>query len=186
MSSQFTLVVTDARDAATVRSEILPEFLALTNTAIAVNQGDAWAACDHIGRYFQKATVGAISINVTVQVAVASSGTATFATVVAGNSVTIGGVTFTGNNAPTGAQFLTGATDAASAASLAAVVNANTTANKIVKASAAGAVVTFTAVVPGTSGNFITLAAVGVPITVSGALLTGGTVGAQVTISEGQ
>lgn len=186
MASQFTLVVNDARDAATVRSEVLPGFAGLTNTLVE-NQGDAWAYCRTIGSYFERCSVGSISVNITVQAGEASAtGTATFATVVAGNSVTIGGVTFTGSNTPSGAvQFLTGTTDAASAASLASIVNANTTANKLVKATAAGAVVTFTSVVPGPAGNFITLAKVGAPITVSGATLAGGTVADQVVISEG-
>lgn len=185
MPSTFTLVVRDLRDTNTVRSEILPGFAALTNTLVS-NQGDAWAYCRDIGSYFERCAVGSISVNITVQTGVAASGTATFSTVVATNTVTIGGVTFTGSDTPTGAvQFLTGATDALSAASLASVVNANTTANKIVKASSSGAVVTFTAVVPGVSGNFITLAKVGAPISISGALLAGGTVGDQVVISEG-
>jgi len=140
-----------------------------------------------IGSYFERAAVGSVSVNITVQSGqVAASGTATFSTVVATNSVTIGGVTFTGSDTPTGAvQFLTGTTDALSAVSLASVINANTTANKLVVASAAGAVVTFTSVVPGPVGNFITLAKSGSPISVSGALLTGGTISAQVVISEG-
>lgn len=186
MSSLFTLVVSDARDTATVRSEILPGFSGLTNTLVS-NQADAWAYCRDIGSYFERASVGSISVNITVQSGeVAASGTATFSTVVATNSVTIGGTTFTGSDTPSGAvQFLTGTTDTISAASLATAVNANTTANKLVKATSSGAVVTFTAVVPGPVGNFITLAKSGSPISVSGALLTGGTVAAQVVISEG-
>lgn len=185
MPSTFTLVVNDLRDAATVRSEVLPGFAALTNTLV-TNQGDAWAYCRDIGSYFERCAVGSNSVNITIQTGVAASGTATFSTVVATNTVTIGGVTFTGSDTPSGAvQFLTGTTDPLSAANLAAIVNANTTANKIVKATAAGAIVTFTSVVPGTSGNFITLAKVGAPIAVSGAVLAGGTVGDQVVISEG-
>lgn len=183
--AQFTLVVNDSRDTATVRSEILPGFVGFTNTLVS-NQGDAWSYCRDIGSYFERCAVGAISVNITIQTAVAASGTATFATVVAGNTVTIGGVTFTGSNTPSGAvQFLTGTTDALSAASLASVVNANTTANEIVRASSSGAVVTFTARIPGVTGNLIALSATGVPVTVSGALLTGGTTGDQVIISEG-
>lgn len=185
MASQFNLVVNDLRDAATVRSEILPGFATFTNTLVS-NQGDAWAYCRDIGSYFLRCADGAISANITVQTATFASGTATFSTVVATNTVTIGGVTFTGSDTPSGAvQFLTGATDTLSAASLAAVVNANTTANEIVKATSSGAVVTFTARIPGVTGNFITLAKVGAPITVSGAVLAGGTTGDQVVISEG-
>jgi len=47
MSSQFTLVVNDARDTATVRGDILPGFSGLTNTLVS-NQADAWSYCrDH-------------------------------------------------------------------------------------------------------------------------------------------
>jgi len=186
MASQFTLVVNDLRDTATVRSEIMPGFSGLTNTTVE-NQGDAWAVCRSIGSYFERCAVGAISVNITVATGVAASATATFSTVVATNTVTIGGVTFTGSDTASGAvQFLTGTTDTLSAASLAAVVNANTTANKLVKATSAGAVVTFTAVAPGTAGNFITLTKNGAPITVTGSgFLAGGTTATQVVISEG-
>lgn len=186
MASAFTLVVNDARDAATVRSEVLPGFAALTNTLVS-NQGDAWEYCRDIGSYFERCAVGSISVNITVQTGgVSASGTATFSTVVATNTVTIGGVTFTGSDTPSGTvQFLTGVTDALSASSLATIVNANTTANKLVRATSAGAVVTFTSVVPGPVGNFVTLAKVGAPISVSGAVLAGGTVASQVVISEG-
>lgn len=109
--------------------------------------------------------------------AVQASATATFSTVVSGNSVTIGGVTFTGNDTTTTSiQFLTGVTDTISAASLAAKINAHTTANKLVHATSSGAVVTMTSIVPGTVGNFITLTKSGNPITVSGSgFLAGGT-----------
>lgn len=187
MASQFTLVVNDARDAATVRSEVLPGFAALTNTLVA-NQGDAWQYCRDIGSYFERCAVGSISVNITVQTGeVGASATATFSTVVAGNTVVIGGTTFTGSDTASGAvQFLTGTTDTISAASLASVINANTTVNKLVRATSAGAVVTITSVVPGPVGNFITLTKVGAPITVTGSgFLAGGTVAAQVVISEG-
>lgn len=186
MSSQFVLVVTDSRDTATVRSEVLPGFASLTNTLVD-NQGDAWAYCRDIGSYFEGAALGNKSINIIVQTGtVAASGTATFSTVVATNTVTIGGVLFTGSDTASGtAQFLTGTTDTLSAVSLASVVNSNTTANKLVSATSSGAVVTFTALVPGTIGNFITLAKSGVPIAISGAVLAGGTIAAEVVISEG-
>jgi hypothetical protein len=119
--------------------------------------------------------------------AVAASATATFSTVVAGNTVTIGGVTFTGSDTPTtGVQFLTGATDTLSAASLASKINANTTANKLVIATASGAVVTLKALSGGPQGNFITLTAVGVPITVTGSgFLASGSADAPVTVYNG-
>lgn len=185
MSSQFVLVVTDARDTATLRSEVLPGFSGLTNTLISDNQGDAWKYCDEIGSYFQRGAVGSISMNIVVQTATAATGTVTFSSIAAADTVTIGGVVFTGSNSPSGtAQFLTGTTDTLSAASLAAVIATNTTARHLVKATSSGAVVTLTAVQPGTTGNFITLA-ISAHGSVSGATLSGGTVVDQVVISEG-
>lgn len=184
MSSQFTVIVTDLRDTATVRSEVLPGFSGLTNTTVE-NQGDAWAACRDISDYFAGAALGNKSINMTVQIAVAATGTVTFSSIAAADTVTIGGLVFTGSDTPSGAvQFLTGTTDTLSAVSLASVINANTTANKLVKATSSGAVITLTAVQPGTSGNFITLA-ISAHGSVSGATMTGGSIGAQVVISEG-
>jgi hypothetical protein len=101
--------------------------------------------------------------------AVQASATATFVNVVAGNSVTVGGVAFTGHDSTTtSVQFLTGTTDTISAASLASQINANSTANKLVHATSALGVVTISSIVPGKVGNFITLTAVGSPITVTG------------------
>ena len=184
MSSQFVLVVTDSRDAATLRSEILPGFSGLTNTLVE-NQGDAWATCRDIGDYFMGAAVGNKNVNITVQLAVQATGTVTFSSVVATDTVSIGGVTFTGSNTSSGtSQFRTGSGDTVAAASLASVIGQNTTTNKLVTATSQGAVVTITAIQPGTSGNFITLA-ISAHGSVSGATLTGGSVGAQVVISEG-
>lgn len=184
MSSQFTVIVTDLRDTATVRSEVLPGFSGLTNTLVE-NQGDAWATCRDIANYFDGAAVGNKSINMTIQIAVAATGTVTFSSIAAADTVTIGGTVYTGSDTPTGAvQFLTGTTDTLSAVSLASVVNANTTSNKLVKATSSGAIVTLTAVQPGTSGNLIDIA-ISAHGSVSAATLTGGSVGAQVVISEG-
>lgn len=184
MSSQFTIIVTDLRDTATLQSEVLPGFAGLTNTLVE-NQGDAWATCRDIGDYFMGAAVGNKSINMTIQMAVAATGTVTFSTIVATNTVTIGGTVYTGSDTPsTAVQFLTGTTDTLSAASLASKINANTTSNKLVKATSSGAVITLTAVQPGTSGNLIGLA-ISANGSVSAATLTGGSVGAQVVISEG-
>jgi phage tail sheath gpL-like len=70
-----------------------------------------------------------------------------------------------------------GTSDTATATALAAAINASSNAlvNKHVTASAAAGVVTLTALVPGYSGNAVTLAASGTGVTASGARLTGGT-----------
>lgn len=64
--------------------------------------------------------------------------------------------------------------DTATAAAIAAAINADTTANQYVTATSAGAVVTVQAIVPGTVGNGITLTASGTGVTASGTRLAGG------------
>jgi len=93
--------------------------------------------------------------------AVRASGTVTFSGIAAGDTVTINGRVYTGSDTPSGAQqFLTGTTDAASATSLAAKINADTSAlvSGVVTASPSSAVTTITAVWPGAEGNGLTIA----------------------------
>lgn len=109
---------------------------------------------------FQAFSLGAWASNtVLVNNVVTSSGTVTFSSIVENDTVTIGKTVFTGKDSPsTSVQFLTGTTDTASAASLASKINAHTQAGKIVSASASGAVITLTCLVPGLIGNEIALA----------------------------
>ena len=87
----------------------------------------------------------------------------TFSLVAAGDTVTVGSTVFTGSNSPTGtAQFQTNATpsvaaDKVAAASLASVINLNTTTHKLVTASnAAGTPVVHLVVNSGgVLGNFL-------------------------------
>lgn len=108
----------------------------------------------------------------------AASGTVTCATVIATNTVTIGGVTFTAVTGAAGAnQFdRSGGTDTLVAAALAAAINASVTAGVAgcVTATSSGAVVTITAAQPGKIGNAITLASSGSTVAVSGARLANG------------
>lgn len=109
---------------------------------------------------------------------VAASMTYTLATVAAGDSVTIAGVTLTSSATPSGeAQWSQAGTDAADATALAACINAHSTLRYLVSASASGAVVTVTAKVKGQLGNLITTTETGITITASAATLTGGTGG---------
>ncbi len=66
--------------------------------------------------------------------------------------------------------------DATTATALTAAINASSNAlvQNLVTASLSGLVITITAVVPGKTGNAITLACTGTGITASGARLTGG------------
>lgn len=120
-----------------------------------------------------------------IQGGVYATGTATLATVIATNTLVIGGVTLTCvNSGATSVQFNKGTTDTLTAVNLAAAINALTTINKVVQASAASNVVTIVSLYPGTIGNLITLSAGGGTITVAAAL-TGGTDGSKGFISHG-
>jgi hypothetical protein len=93
---------------------------------------------------------------------VAATGTITQVNAVSGNTVTIGGVTLTAAT-----DWSVAGTDTQDATALAAVY-----------ATSATNVVTLTALQAGVIGNYISLAKVGAPITVSGTALSGGTGGA--------
>lgn len=109
--------------------------------------------------------------------AVKATGTVTFSSIVQNDTVTINGVVFTGKDSPsTAVQFQTGGTDAAAATSLAALINADTTLDGMVVATADGAVITLTALVPGELGNAVTLA-ISAHGSVSAARMSGGTNG---------
>jgi len=119
---------------------------------------------------------GAVVGSAYVHTGVASA-TATLATVVADNTITIGGVTLTAKASPADqTQFAVGASNTECAAALAAAINAHTTLKHLVYASASAAVVTISAVVPGPVGNQIPVSRVGSPITLSGAALAGASV----------
>ena len=117
--------------------------------------------------------------------AVKASGTFTLATVIATDAVSINGVTFTAvASGATGDQFNVGASDALTAANLAAAINASATelVSEHVTASAADEVVTVTAKFAGHAGNAITIASADATITASGARLEGGD-GTQTSLS---
>lgn len=124
----------------------------------------------------------AVDVQYTDSVApVAASATITLESC-ATDTVTIGGVTFTGAAEPSGdEEFETDGDDTADAAALAAKINAHPTVSKAVVATSAAGVVTVTCRVKGVVGNLITLAKTGTTITLSDATLTDGTGGAQST-----
>ena len=68
------------------------------------------------------------------------------------------------------------------AANLAALINANTTTNKLFSATSAAGVVTVTCLTPGLIGNLMTLASSSVGYAASGATLTGGTGGCETAV----
>jgi hypothetical protein len=124
--------------------------------------------------------------------AVKASGTITFSGVgAASDTVLINGVTFTARaSGATGDEWNVGASATLSGAALAAAINASATAlvSGYVTASAAGGVVTISAARPGILGNCVTIAE-GVDgsshMAVSGARLTAGSSGTEVTSSYG-
>ena len=109
-----------------------------------------------------------------------ATGTVTFSVAVptAGETVVVGGRTYTFAATVTAAdQVAIGANINAAAANLAAAINNGTfggTPHAAVQASVSGAVVTITALVAGNEGNAITLTETGTNIAASGATLTGG------------
>lgn len=137
----------------------------------------------------QKILTGAAwaSIRV-VQNAVAAINAVTFSSVVATNTVTVCGTVFTGSDTPSGAvQFETGVSDASSAASLAAKINAHTTVSKLVTAAqdaTTAAKVNLTCNTPGLVGNFLTLA-ISANGSVTGATFASGNEGNNGTLHKG-
>lgn len=120
-----------------------------------------------------------------IQGGVYATGTAVFSSVIATNTLVIGGVTITAvNSGATSVQFNVGASNTITAANAVTTINALTTLNKVVQASSSGGTITIVSLVPGTIGNLITLSAGGGTITV-GAALTGGTDGTKGDISHG-
>lgn len=106
-----------------------------------------------------------------------ASGTVTFASAIAADTVTIGGTTFVGTAGavtPGAATFSIDTGNTQAAASLASQVNAHATAGALVRAVANAAIVTLYAHAGGTGGNSIALASsTGVRLAVSAATLTG-------------
>ncbi len=139
-----------------------------------------------IGYFIADLVRGVWRSNTTViQGGVYATGTAVFASVVATNTLVIGGVTLTAvNSGATSVQFNVGATDTITAANAVTAINALTTINKVVQASSSGATITIASLIPGTIGNLITLSQTGGTITV-GSALTGGTDGSKGIISHG-
>jgi phage tail sheath gpL-like len=112
-----------------------------------------------------------VTVNTSAADAVRAAGTLTLSSA----SGAVGGVI----NGTTVTATASGG-DTASAALVAAAINANTTANKLVSATSAAGVVTVTANVPGVQGSAISFAASGTGVTAtgSGKLTNTGTAGA--------
>lgn len=110
-----------------------------------------------------------------------ASGTITFSSFAADDTVTINGVTLTAKASPaTEAEFAIGASDTAAAVALAAAIIAHSTLGTILTATSALGVTTVTALRPGKLGNCVTTA-ISARGSVAAARLTGGLDGTEVT-----
>lgn len=153
-----------------------------------INSEAPRASCLNVAKMFRAVASGDYPGTCSVVAdtsAVAASGTVTCATVIATNTVTIGGVVITAvTGAPAANQFDRSGTDTATATSLAAAINASVTVGLTgcVTATSNGAIVTVTANTPGKIGNAITLASSGATLTVSAARLASGA-GTRTTLS---
>lgn len=169
-------------------------FVVQTNNAFAATkllpisgQGGSSYTARQVSEFFYDLNNGVWKSNtMIIQGGAYASGTATFASVIATNTLVIGGVTITATNSasPTSTQFTVGASDTITASNAVNTINALTTLNKVVQATSSAAVVTIFSLIPGTIGNLITLSAGGGTITV-GAALTGGSDGTKGVICHG-
>jgi hypothetical protein len=186
MSSKFVLVVTTNNDAATTASEIAPNVSGNPNT---VGSG-APGAVRRIAEFLMAQSLGR-GINIRYwDTAVSASTTGTFTGApTAGQSMTVNGVTFTARaSGATGNEFNIGASVTATAANLAAAINASTTAKVIntVGATSALGVVTFFAIAAGSAGLNIPMTEGLDSFTLADTTLsTGGTQAHNSTISDG-
>lgn len=155
-------------------------------TSLATQGGPVAWYLRKIASLFDAFVTGAWNCNVKVTVTcVAATGTISPSSQVNTDTITVGGVTLTGTtNTQDATHYKVGASDAACATNMATCINANTTTNKLVSASASSGVVTLTALVPGVIGNQITLA-ISAHGTVSGANLSGGSEGSTSTYAKG-
>lgn len=130
--------------------------------------------CNYIMQLLSKSRDGKFTVQVQNNDGVAASATATLASVVAADTITICGVTLTAHaSTQDGTHFVVGGTDTITAANLVTCIKANTTLSTFLTASSALAVVTITALAAGTSGNGYTLSE-SAHFTLSGAVFTGG------------
>ena len=116
--------------------------------------------------------VSAVQLSFSPTAPVNASATATCASVIAGNTLVIGGTTLTAvaqaTASPTTVQFRIGTDDATCATNICQAINNNATIRSKVYATVAAAVVTIKAKDPGQAGNAITLTQGGGTITVTG------------------
>lgn len=180
MSSPIEFVKTFGRTCGSTLGS--PFGLASRNVAIA-------NAFRSVGSFFESVGMGTRGYNgYLVRGGVQATGTVTFSSIAAADTVTINGVVFTASASPsTNVQFLVTGGDTLAAAALAAKVNAATAPNKVlntVSATSSGAIITLSFLETGQIGNLGTLA-ISAHGSVSGANFTGGTDGTTTALAKG-
>lgn len=189
MSSKFILVVTTTNDAATTAGEIAPS-TSVPGQSNTTGAG-AWDTVQDIAAFLQTEAMGR-GINIRyADTAVSASTTGTFTgDPTAGDTVTLNGTAFTARASGAVANeynFVPGNVTA-TAAALAAAINASTTAGIIntVGATSALGVVTFFSIVPGPVGKNIACSESTNNFTLADTTFsTGGTQSHNATISAG-
>lgn len=138
-----------------------------------------------LSNFFQAAAGGLENCSISVQSSatdpVRSSGAATvvYATLIATDTVTIGGQVLTCvTGTPTTAQYKKEVDGPTTAVNLAAAINAHATLSQMVSATSSASVVTVTANVAGVIGNIVGLVSSGLGVTMSAAVLASGAGGA--------
>lgn len=182
MPSQFVMVVRDLRDAATVTSETQPMSSGGSlNAAHAMNQGDAWAWCQQMSKYFGDIQTGSISANISIYNATTSASGALTAT---GNpapadTVTINGtvITFVAGT-PVGSQVQIAGTAQETLQNLIEFINrggfGGAFAGIVTAIRTSPLVVTILSSFPGTAGNAITTVEGSLVLSFAAATLLGG------------
>lgn len=187
-SSKFVLVVTTANDGATTAGEIAPS-TSVPGQSNTTGAG-AWDTVQDIAAFLQSEAMGR-GINIRyADTAVSASTTGTFTGAPsAAETITVNGVVFTARASGAVAnEFNIGSSVTATAANLAASINASTTAAIIntVGASSALGVVTFFSIVPGPVGLNIPISESLSNFTVAASTFsTGGTQSHNSTLSAG-
>lgn len=169
--SSLTITIDTKETEATIRSQLVKQ------------SASSAQECIVLGNYLYAlgagVKTGSFEVNTGSVAPVKGSGTITitFASLIAADTLTIGGTVLTCvTAAPANQGEFQKLTDAiVTATNLAAVINAHTTISQFARASSIAGVVTVTSKAPGIIGNFISLATSNAAgAAVSGALLTGG------------
>lgn len=155
MASKIVLSITFNTDANSVAASIAPN----TGTNPHTGTADAWSWVSNLCRFIEGECMGRGVSVVYYDTAVAAKTTGTFTGApTAAQTITVNGVAFTARASGAGAnEFNIGGSVTATAANLAAAINASTTAGIVgtVGASSSAGVVTFYALVPGSAGKNI-------------------------------